>query len=263
MRGAGGGAYPRVCGGTVGKTHYVDIDTGLSPRMRGNRTATLVFPLLTGPIPAYAGEPHGHRLGGRRAGAYPRVCGGTGVRLVRYLPYSGLSPRMRGNHSVVRQPYEESGPIPAYAGEPQPQDVHRPFDWAYPRVCGGTMDTASDRAQSRGLSPRMRGNRCSRHRDDKRPGPIPAYAGEPYPELCIAPGCGAYPRVCGGTQRVNHGAALGHGLSPRMRGNPDAQNASRAELGPIPAYAGEPPPDSLRQTHDRAYPRVCGGTFFL
>ena len=155
-----------MCGGTDAE--------GLSPRVRGNRSsarrdfcATLwVYPRVCGgtndvlrgsrhptswrSIPACAGEP-GHMLVRSHWaecswGVYPRVCGGTmrirllkpGIPFVRSIPacagepsimtdhlfhHNGLSPRVRGNRKQHHR-------------LPCPQRV-------YPRVCGGTRQSAS------------------------------------------------------------------------------------------------------------------------
>ena len=50
------------------------------------------------------------------------------------------------------------------------------------------------------------------------------------------------------------------GLSPRVRGNPAAEDATRRTPRSIPACAGEPSRMALRQHARRVYPRVCGGT---
>ena len=49
--------YPRVCGGTQDRGAPIDLHSGLSPRVRGNRTALSVSPCTAGSIPACAGEP--------------------------------------------------------------------------------------------------------------------------------------------------------------------------------------------------------------
>ncbi len=53
------------------------------------------------------------------------------------------------------------------------------------------------------------------------------------------------------------------GLSPRVRGNPQASQCGRLGLGPIPACAGEPAGADGARLRDGAYPRVCGGTDLL
>ena len=50
------------------------------------------------------------------------------------------------------------------------------------------------------------------------------------------------------------------GLSPRVRGNPDAVGSSRSRTGSIPACAGEPDRWRTVGNNNGVYPRVCGGT---
>ena len=50
------------------------------------------------------------------------------------------------------------------------------------------------------------------------------------------------------------------GLSPRLRGNPDATWRIRKPLRSIPAPAGEPPSSRLAPERTWVYPRACGGT---
>ena len=49
--------YPRECGGTPIPAHPSRPQTGLSPRVRGNRPSTTVNGSVQGSIPASAGEP--------------------------------------------------------------------------------------------------------------------------------------------------------------------------------------------------------------
>ena len=51
------GVYPRVCGGTVIPEATIGFQQGLSPRVRGNRVATLGSIIEKRSIPACAGEP--------------------------------------------------------------------------------------------------------------------------------------------------------------------------------------------------------------
>ena len=69
--------YPRVCGGTRSTQSATEKDTGLSPRVRGNRLGCPHQPMDIGSIPACAGEPCAVRECQRNHGVYPRVCGGT------------------------------------------------------------------------------------------------------------------------------------------------------------------------------------------
>ena len=94
----------------------------------------------------------------------------------------------------------------------------------------------------------------------RRPGPIPASAGEPRPLAHNGFIVGAYPRQRGGTLVGNDDVSLFPGLSPPARGNQDALDRIARRLGPIPASAGEPRPEVLPPAHHSAYPRQRGGT---
>ena len=111
----------------------------------------------------------------------------------------GLSPRVRGNLIYGSDPLVLPGSIPACAGEP-PWSRETVFCcWVYPRVCGGTPMAAEINDLMPGLSPRVRGNLCSRLTPLRYYGSIPACAGEPTYLLTGHVLMGVYPRVCGGT----------------------------------------------------------------
>ena len=91
--------YPRVCGGTgMGWGMGLGMN-GLSPRVRGNRTTLTLTTLATRSIPACAGEPPVVLAARPCQQVYPRVCGGTPANGQQKADASGLSPRVRGNHT--------------------------------------------------------------------------------------------------------------------------------------------------------------------
>ena len=110
--------YPRVCGGTNTVAECWQAGVGLSPRVRGNRRGSSDVCLVTGSIPACAGEPPPHQPRPPACRVYPRVCGGTELILMRSLSVSGLSPRVRGNRRRHLPDLRKRGSIPACAGEP-------------------------------------------------------------------------------------------------------------------------------------------------
>ena len=152
---------------------------------------------------------------------YPRVCGGTHSPTHSIVLTLGLSPRVRGNPSRSVGHPQMLGSIPACAGEP---DVGTPTQYiqeVYPRVCGGTHDRTRWLRETRGLSPRVRGNHLWERIRTVESRSIPACAGEPdvhrgHPNLH-----GVYPRVCGGTAQTRIDNTVMEGLSPRVRGNRD------------------------------------------
>ena len=133
-------------------------ETGLSPRVRGNRQARGGIRGHHGSIPACAGEPS--RCGPCRAvvEVYPRVCGGTTNIHPVTLSRHGLSPRVRGNRLETKHMSPNVRSIPACAGEPPLLQLTLRSVQVYPRVCGGTHFYTAEKHTILGLSPRVRGN---------------------------------------------------------------------------------------------------------
>jgi hypothetical protein len=131
---------------------------------------------------------------------------------------------------------------------------------AYPRSRGGTRADWSSWAKIKGLSPLARGNHTAQHPPPARPRPIPARAGEPAAISCSMNSTWAYPRSRGGTDPTINAGHLLTGLSPLARGNHRGEKFGAAELGPIPARAGEPGAPRACGCAFGAYPRSRGGT---
>ena len=235
---------------------------GLSPRVRGNLLHFQQQVARAGSIPACAGEPSVSKGVGICFQVYPRVCGGTAAGDYGEGAPAGLSPRVRGNlvSAILSLTAERS--IPACAGEPpRPRKPGRGWR-VYPRVCGGTAGQGKLAHRRHGLSPRVRGNQIRQNRYNRRPGSIPACAGEPI-AFARPVGMGwVYPRVCGGTPRPNTANGKGAGLSPRVRGNLAKGGPDCRDNRSIPACAGEPPQVTTAKGRPQVYPRVCGGTLW-
>ena len=252
--------YPRVCGGTDQYGLTLALAWGLSPRVRGNLHRRAAGEGQEGSIPACAGEPATARSALERFRVYPRVCGGTKIRLSRSPRLSGLSPRVRGNPVRGEGDAVRIGSIPACAGEPRSRPSRGSPAGVYPRVCGGTAVPVLRPHSTRGLSPRVRGNRRELGSRRPRRRSIPACAGEPKGAWLAPPEKKVYPRVCGGTIPNLYSTVPGVGLSPRVRGNHRGGRQGRGPQGSIPACAGEPHGGSPGAVRGRVYPRVCGGT---
>ena len=217
--------YPRVCGGTGFRAQVRLGLRGLSPRVRGNRSAGRRSARTARSIPACAGEPNSRPAATTHRWVYPRVCGGTVAGQPFVGDSDGLSPRVRGNQRRSRALAEQQRSIPACAGEPN-------WGWGggvaggvYPRVCGGTGAAIHPRLSRAGLSPRVRGNHQSQASKSGSGGSIPACAGEPSPPTGVRAGGSVYPRVCGGTFHCHCRLPPGSGLSPRVRGNPPQRHS--------------------------------------
>ena len=175
-----GRVYPRVCGGTA------------------SAGGSIRYWLRS--IPACAGEPRWEPDRRRRpqSGLSPRVRGNRSYHLKHLTILLKVYPRVCGGTSDLKRltSFDQlNGSIPACAGEPW---ILRRFKDVLP-----------------GLSPRVRGNRCSANNvrsmikvyprvcGGTMNGSIPACAGEP-PATRLTVGLTAvqlrvYPRVCGGT----------------------------------------------------------------
>ena len=81
-----------------------------------------------------------------------------------------------------------------------------------PSICGLTLDT-------RGLSPRVRGNLAALTADSTVCGSIPACTGKPEASMVVLKLVGVYPRVYGETEAMTLIETGAMGLSPRVRGN--------------------------------------------
>ena len=128
-------------------------------------------------------------------------------------------------------------------------------------MCGGTIRSVGWCSRTEGLSPRVRGNPSHLSPIASRSRSIPACAGEPPLIPVTTSGLRVYPRVCGGTPPRHGIRNPPAGLSPRVRGNPDAECAGAGRCRSIPACAGEPGGVNTRGQSAAVYPRVCGGTF--
>ena len=153
------------------------------------------------------------------------------------------------------------GPIPAGAGETRLPYFRLPVGWAYPRWRGGNTCNRCCRPRRRGLSPLARGKLPPLARRRRRPGPIPAGAGETSIIATVAIVDMAYPRWRGGNQGAPVGSSDYQGLSPLARGKPLVACAVLRSVRPIPAGAGETQIAGQQVQIARAYPRWRGGNY--
>ena len=207
---------------------------------------------------------------------------------------------MRGNLPPPVQQQVLVRSIPASAGQPPSRRPTSIMGEVYPRECGATIVSASQKFFVRGLSPRVRGNPETAQGMAHLPRSIPASAGQPrmrqpdpslgrvYPRECGATidevsevfmvavyprECGqpqhpycrpyrppVYPRECGATYRDLRFTSAFTGLSPRVLGNHRCHLVTSFNQRSIPASAGQPSYSTHRDLHQRVYPRECGAT---
>ena len=183
-------SIPACAGEPFAITPPSAVQSGLSPRVRGNpaRWDSCVRVKLR---------------------VYPRVCGGTLYKMTRVQTRTGpgLSPRVRGNHSLARVlPGWFLGLSPRVRGNPNRPGFERGRDsyGVYPRVCGGTpqrITMTTGVTNCWGLSPRVRGNLAMSTLDQASyQGLSPRVRGNRQTHVGAARAAArVYPRVCGGT----------------------------------------------------------------
>ena len=145
--------------------------------------------------------------------------GGTRRHSPQWPRGRGLSPRGRGNPGLSHHVPQGRRSIPAWAGEPIPQEDGAWSIGVYPRVGGGTPTSPDKIDTDAGLSPRGRGNLCTSVSIEDHMRSIPAWAGEPAQLSSRTPFQRVYPRVGGGTGARWSWRVASTGLSPRGRGN--------------------------------------------
>ena len=92
--------------------------------------------MISGIIPAYAGNTCLESKHCNRKRDHPRVCGEHTIAFPRSKPGVGSSPRMRGTLGGGGVGYTERGIIPAYAGNTDNAKRVMVNTRDHPRVCG-------------------------------------------------------------------------------------------------------------------------------
>ena len=134
--------YPRGCGGARRRLDEGGLQQGLSPRVRGSPIASAIGRIISGSIPAGAGEPRPRLRSHYHDRVYPRGCGGAIESALINFRCEGLSPRVRG--SLVKNSHYSPllRSIPAGAGEPEASEKLGLELGVYPRGCGGAIGVA-------------------------------------------------------------------------------------------------------------------------
>ena len=296
------GVYPRVYGEPSRRVLGENPPPRLSPRVRGTPDLDLLLRASHGscvygepwiptslPRPRWVyprvyGEPRpicGGSRGGLRSipactgnprqttrlygppGVYPRVYGEPACASARVMSATGLSPRVRGTHTLIMDAPASRGSIPACTGNPGLSGTTRAYAGVYPRVYGETRAVARSEPCGQGLPPRVRGNPTYLHSRPPVRRSIPACTGNPPIVGPAGAGRRVYPRVYGETACAAAAAVHGDGLSPRVRGNHASAGHELAPARSIPACTGKPHPTSCQGQARRVYPRVYGETTIL
>ena len=252
------GRSPRARGRHRG-VQVLDPWYGRSPRARGRRLVRGAREGLRGPIPASAGETRTPTCRRSATGADPRERGGDVVYRPRVDPTTGRSPRARGRPLPGTANPEIQGPIPASAGETRSRIAPATSPRADPRERGGDASRSRSPRRTTGRSPRARGRLREQGERLSAVRPIPASAGETRRRRPRTRSSGADPRERGGDDHLDVAVRNDLGRSPRARGRLNDRPLLLAQLGPIPASAGETAAPWPCRGPPAADPRERGG----
>ena len=158
---AGSWDHPRVCGEHSSGLVCQGMQAGSSPRVRGTPLAVRGGWVVSGIIPACAGNTYFpidcHFL----LPDHPRVCGEHPFSDGKFKTYTGSSPRVRGTLDCLDVFLGQFGIIPACAGNTVTYDNVIVVRRDHPRVCGEHLMTLGGMASMLGSSPRVRGTPSS------------------------------------------------------------------------------------------------------
>ena len=212
-----------------------------SPHTRGNQDNARPYAAREPFIPAYTGQPMRGTYISEKMTFHPRIHGATDV-FARDLSAFG--------------PF-----IPAYTGQPYPRHLSSRAATFHPRIHGATL-TALCFAKANSLSsPHTRGNLHHVRKHLRLIPFIPAYTGQPSPNLTTIPALTFHPRIHGATffGRASHPCCCLS--SPHTRGNRFALDFSASAFPFIPAYTGQPIALITRLMSLPFHPRIHGATY--
>ncbi len=206
--------------------------------MRGTQNRRCRKYVISGIIPAYAGNTSPARPVTSSARDHPRICGEHPKEAVPWVPPLGSSPHMRGTRCGRETCRSRPGIIPAYAGNTSRRTWTSCMTRDHPRICGEHLVSALALNGNAGSSPHMRGTQETPNEQRNTTRIIPAYAGNTCIVFWCVLYCRDHPRICG-----EHIAGLfficqSPGSSPHMRGTLIFRRRLVTNHRIIPAYAG-------------------------
>ncbi|VEI03674.1 Domain of uncharacterised function (DUF2825) [Acidipropionibacterium jensenii] len=170
----------------------------------------------------------------------------------------GSSPHSRGTRPGAPACRRAHGLIPAFAGNTDQFDRCFRHIWAHPRIRGEHTEIPDPRPDGRGSSPHSRGTPCEESFAYFSRGLIPAFAGNTRPLTARRPAHGAHPRIRGEHPINAPRRSSVLGSSPHSRGTLRGVPCAVADLGLIPAFAGNTTRNRTHRSRTRAHPRIRG-----
>ena len=234
--------HPRSRGGNVALSRDGAQVWGPSPLARGKLRGADQLARPAGTIPARAGETVDLACTGSRWRDHPRSRGGNLLAGLGLDLGAGPSPLARGKHDEEANGGLLIRTIPARAGETALPPRCISLRWDHPRSRGGNLDRIPGAVAAKGPSPLARGKRRPSSRARATAGTIPARAGETAPEDANGQHLRDHPRSRGGNHHHGQRSGAVRGPSPLARGKLNGNSVGQADVGTIPARAGETPP---------------------
>ena len=252
--------HPRACGEHFFDGAIVKGGAGSSPRLRGTQGGPALSDARARIIPALAGNTHRQVRCSHGMGDHPRACGEHHTLPLKYGPFVGSSPRLRGTPTARQHSDCTDGIIPALAGN---TTTVCPTCWPardHPRACGEHFKFDVDADMRWGSSPRLRGTLPHGLAYLANLGIIPALAGNTWPRPANLLTCGDHPRACGEHMHHVSGLELPEGSSPRLRGTLGRGDRQGHQGGIIPALAGNTPAMGVLLSVRGIIPALAGNT---
>ena len=169
--------HPRACGEHPFRSSRIEFLTGSSPRMRGTLLDLQDLAGHSRIIPAHAGNTRSPMRSVSRCRDHPRACGEHNWSDMQTMREPGSSPRMRGTQTMGARTIQQSGIIPAHAGNTVRYVGGDAGPVDHPRACGEHTIIVMAALGGVGSSPRMRGTPTANLTCILTRGIIPAHAG--------------------------------------------------------------------------------------
>ena len=251
-------AHPRSRGEHLILPLLLNDVFGSSPLARGTPDAHESLGVRGRLIPARAGNTHFSRLNAQPVSAHPRSRGEHSRLGAVDERAFGSSPLARGTQSVGCSYPPSFRLIPARAGNTQAQLPRANFHPAHPRSRGEHLRRGNGLGASRGSSPLARGTPIRLTRQSRRPGLIPARAGNTRLRGLDQGRNSAHPR-----SRGEHANSFSNewsviGSSPLARGTRSFVVTGGSPRRLIPARAGNTSVGSTTRCIVPAHPRSRG-----
>ena len=165
--------------------------------------------------------------------------GEHGGRLSARMWRMGSSPHARGTLNPATPEIDQTGIIPACAGNTMTLSSIVSFRWDHPRMRGEHSPSLSLSPSPSGSSPHARGTRNHLHQVATRHGIIPACAGNTFPAVTSDSSSRDHPRMRG-EHRIGRSTSTSTiGSSPHARGTPTTPSPSPKTPWDHPRMRGE------------------------